>query len=65
MQVLKAASRFALGRGIGGSRVWLSIGIAATGLRVLGRLVRKEPDVVYSEPLEPGQRLFITHFTRE
>jgi hypothetical protein len=42
-----------------GSRPWLYTGIAAIGLRVIARIARPEASTVYSEALEPGQRLEI------
>jgi hypothetical protein len=46
---------------LGGSRRWLVIGGAALGMRVLGKLTRREPEVVYCEELAPGEALVITH----
>jgi hypothetical protein len=42
-----------------GSRPWLYTGMAAVALRVAHRIVREEPRTVFSEDLEPGQRLEI------
>ncbi len=48
---------------IGGSKAWLVAGAAAGGIRLLGRMARRDPRVVYCEKLEPGERLVITHLT--
>jgi hypothetical protein len=42
-----------------GSRPWLYTGVAALALRVVTRIGRAESQTVYSEALEPGQRLEI------
>jgi hypothetical protein len=42
-----------------GSRPWLYTGIVAFALRMAHRIVREEPRTVFSEDLEPGQRLEI------
>ena len=46
---------------LGGSRRWLVIGGAALGARVLGKLARREPEVVYCEELSPGESLLVAH----
>ena len=48
---------------LGGSRPWLVVGAAAGGIRLLGRMARRESRVVYCEKLEPGERLVISHLT--
>ena len=48
---------------IGGSKPWLVLGAAAGGIRLLGRMARREPEVVYCEELQPGQRVIVTHLT--
>jgi hypothetical protein len=42
-----------------GSRPWLYTGMVALALRLAHRVVREEPRTVFSEDLEPGQRLEI------
>jgi hypothetical protein len=42
-----------------GSRPWLYTGLAAVALRVARRIAREEPRTVFSEKLEPGERLEI------
>jgi hypothetical protein len=62
--VLKTLVRIGLTKGLlGGSKPWLILGAAAGGVRLLGRMAAREPEVVYCEKLEPGQRLVISHLT--
>ncbi len=62
--MLRSLTRLGVVRGLlGGSRGWLTVGAIATGLRAFGRMARKEPKVVFSEQLDPGQTLVITHLT--
>ncbi len=62
--MLKALRRIGLARGIGGSRAWLAVGLAAGGLQLVRRAVKREPDVVYREELHPGQTVVVQHFPR-
>ncbi len=48
---------------LGGSRAWLAVWAVAAGYRLVAKVVRKEAEVVYSEELEPGESLVITHLT--
>ncbi|MGI8777391.1 MAG: hypothetical protein ACR2LJ_08400 [Acidimicrobiales bacterium] len=48
---------------LGGSRGWLAVGTAAVSLRLLAKMAIKEPKVVFSEDLAPGESLVITHLT--
>jgi hypothetical protein len=59
--VLTRVRRLALARGLGKSNAWLAVGITAWGLQTLKRLATKEPKVVFSETLRPGERLVISH----
>jgi hypothetical protein len=53
--------RRGLSKGVlGGSRPWLAVWVVLVGLRVLRRVLRDEPEVVYSEKLEPGETLVIS-----
>ncbi len=64
-RILRNVSRMALSRGLaGGGRFWVTLGAVAGGLRLLGKWVGDEPQVVYCEDLEPGQSLIIRHFPR-
>ena len=62
--MLKSIARIGFARGIGGSRGWLAVGVVAGGLRMLRRMAKREPDVVYLEELHPGQSVVIQHFPR-
>ena len=62
--MLKTLVRVGFARGLGGSRGWLALGVAAGGLRVLRNLAKREEDVVYLEKLLPGESLVIQHFPR-
>ena len=58
--VLRTLARSGLRRGLlEGRRGWLMIGVTATGLRLLGRLTSRKPEVVYRTELSPGERLEI------
>ena len=62
--MLKTLVRLGFARGIGGSRGWLAVGVVAGGLRMLRKMAKREPDVVYLEELHPGQSVVIQHFPR-
>ncbi len=62
--MLRRLTRMGITKGLlGGDRRWLALGGAALGLRALAKLALKEPKVVYSEELAPGQSVVITHLT--
>lgn len=62
--MLRRLTRMGVTRGLfGGDRRWLALGTAAFGLRALVKLATKEPKVVYSEDLKPGESVVITHLT--
>jgi hypothetical protein len=46
---------------LGGSTAWTATGGAALVAYLAGRALRREPDVIYCEKLEPGSVLRITH----
>jgi len=59
--LLKRLTRTGLRKGvIGGSRPWLIVGVAAVGFRLLGRITRKEPEVLYCEELSPGGAVVVS-----
>ncbi|MFN2607393.1 MAG: hypothetical protein ABR511_05785 [Acidimicrobiales bacterium] len=62
--MLRTLTRMGIFRGLlGGSRGWLLLGMAAVGLRALARMAARKEDVVFSEVLDPGQSVVITHLT--
>jgi hypothetical protein len=64
--MLRLLTRNGLRRGLlGGSRPWLLIGVAAGGLRLLGRITSNDEKVVFREELAPGTSLVISHGTEE
>ena len=61
--VLRTLARTGFRRGVGGAggRAWLGVGVAAATIQFLRRK-KDEPKVTYTEKLEPGQKMIITHF---
>jgi len=59
--LLTRLRRLGLARGLGKSNAWLAVGATAWALQTLKRLATKEPKVVFSEKLKPGERLIISH----
>ena len=61
MPIVSRLAKTGLRRGIfEGSRAWLVVGVAAGGVRLLGRFARREPEVVFTETVKPGHTLMIT-----
>lgn len=46
---------------LGGSRLWTVIGSVGIAVRLLRKMARDEPEVAFSERLEPGETLVISH----
>jgi hypothetical protein len=60
--LLRWALRKGLQRGVlGGETAWLVVGAAALLVRFGLKVVRKRPEVVFSEQLGVGEKLVITH----
>jgi hypothetical protein len=58
--LLRTLARNGLRRGLlEGRRGWLMVGVTATGLRLLARVMSRKPEVVYSAELSPGDRIEI------
>ena len=50
---------------LGGSKPWTVLWVFLTLRRLLKRVFQDEPEIVYSERLEPGQSLVISAQDRE
>ena len=54
--------RTAVAKGVfGNSRFWLVLAIFIYGRRLMRRLLGDAPETVFSEELQPGQSLLISH----
>ena len=42
-----------------GNRTWLYVGVAATGMRLVRKMLVQEPQTVYRTELKPGDRFEI------
>lgn len=49
---------------VGGNRAWLVVGGVAVVGHLAGRAAGREADVVFSEPLGPGESFRVTHLRR-
>jgi hypothetical protein len=61
--LLRRLMRTGFRRGMAGSRAsqaWLVLGISALGVRMLRRLARTEPEVVYRTEVHTGDRFEIS-----
>jgi hypothetical protein len=64
--LLERAVRVGIRRGlrdglVGGSRLWLALGAAAVGVRVVQLATARKP-VVVTERLAPGEAILVRHF---
>lgn len=50
---------------LGGSKPWTILWVLLSARRMLKRVFGDEPEIVYSEPLEPGQAVVISAKDRE
>lgn len=46
---------------LGGSRFWTVLGTVGVAMRVLKKVTRDKPEVAFSERLEPGETIVISH----
>jgi hypothetical protein len=68
-RLLRSALRYGMRRGfdrglMDGNRAWVVIGGMALLGHLAGRAMHRQPEVVFSEKLLPGQSLRITHEAR-
>lgn len=49
---------------LGGNKTWSMVWAVLFGLRIVRRLTRSKPEVVYSEKLEPGEAIVIRNGER-
>lgn len=60
--MIRLLTRYGTTKGLlGGSRAWTVVALAGWCLRLLQRSRHREPKVVYSEVLRPGEVLEIRH----
>jgi len=50
---------------LGGSRPWMVVWVVILAARILRRLTKEKPEIVYSEELRPGETLVISSKERE
>lgn len=64
-RLIRVGIRRGWDRGLGdGNRFWLMLGGVAVVARLARRAMRREPEVVFSEKLSPGESIRITHEAR-
>jgi hypothetical protein len=66
---MRKLSSYLIGKGLrrgllGGEAPWLVLGATALALRIAWRVLRRKPQVVFSEKMAPGERLTVTHRLR-
>jgi hypothetical protein len=60
--IIRILRRNGVRKGIfGGSRGWAAVAVGTWGYTTLKRLARREPELVLSEELKPGERIIISH----
>ena len=61
-RAIRAGIRRGWSRGVGeGQRVWLIVGGVAVVARLARYALHREPDLVFSEKLRPGESFVVTH----
>jgi hypothetical protein len=61
-RLVQMLRRQAVRKGVfGGNRVWTAVAIGTWGYTTLRRWARREPELVFSEELKPGQRIIISN----
>jgi hypothetical protein len=66
---MRSLLKYLIGKGLrrgllGGETFWLVLGAGALAVQLGLKVLRKKPDVVFSEKLRPGQHLVVTHRLR-
>ena len=60
--IVRILRRTGIRKGVfGGSRGWVAIAVGTWGYTTLKRLARREPELVLSEELKPGERIIISN----
>jgi hypothetical protein len=61
-RVIRILRRNGVRKGIfGGSRGWAAVAVGTWGYTTLKRLAQREPELVFSEELKPGDRIIISN----
>lgn len=64
MSVLARLQRVGVRRGVfGTSRAWTVVAVGTFTLRQLGKLAKRDPEVVHRQELKPGESILISHTT--
>ena len=63
-RIVRLLRRDGMRKGIlGGSRGWTAVAVGTWGYTTLRRMARREPEIVFSEELKPGERIIISNNT--
>jgi hypothetical protein len=61
-RVVRILRRNGMRKGIlGGSRGWAAVAVGTWGYTTLKKMARREPELVFSEELKPGERIIISN----
>jgi hypothetical protein len=61
-RIVRTLRRNGVRKGIfGGSRGWAAVAVGTWGYTTLKRMARREPELVFSEELKPGERIIISN----
>jgi hypothetical protein len=61
-RIVRILRRNGMRKGVfGGSRGWAAVAVGTWGYTTLKRLARREPELVFSEELKPGERIIISN----
>jgi hypothetical protein len=60
--LVRTLRRQGVRRGIfGGSSTWAAVAVGTWGYTTLKKMARREPELVFSEELKPGERIIIAN----